>query len=186
MKHVLSLCAIFLIASLQISYAQRKIEAPEGYTTQVGVIVSMLDDLKGRVEYHVKGLDQQETDFLLDDQANSIGAMILHLAATERIYQRMTFEGWEYRTEDDEWAVAMGLGDRAREELQGKPISYYLGKWDEVRAKTKEVLKTKDDAWLAEMMYDDSMNFHWAWYHVMEHQANHMGQIVLIKKRLEN
>ena len=29
------------------------------------------------------------------------------------------------------------------------------------------------------------MNNHWAWYHVMEHQANHMGQIRLIIKRME-
>lgn len=30
------------------------------------------------------------------------------------------------------------------------------------------------------------MNNHWAWYHVMEHQANQMGQIQMITKRMDN
>lgn len=35
----------------------------------------------------------EQLDFLLDDKANSIGSMLLHLAATERFYQVHTFEG---------------------------------------------------------------------------------------------
>ena len=27
------------------------------------------------------------------------------------------------------------------------------------------------------------MNNHWAWFHVMEHQSSHLGQILLIKKK---
>ena len=40
-----------------------------------------------------KGLSQKELDFLLDDNSNTIGAMLMHLAATERYYQRSTFSG---------------------------------------------------------------------------------------------
>ena len=29
------------------------------------------------------------------------------------------------------------------------------------------------------------MSNHWAWFHVMEHQANHMGQLALITKRID-
>jgi uncharacterized damage-inducible protein DinB len=145
----------------------------------------MLDDLKGRVTRSVVNLDQEGTDFLLDDNANRIGAMILHLAATEKYYQLYTFEGRGFnRVEQEEWGAAMDLGKRGREALQGKPISYYLERWDEVRKETLRLLKTQDDKWFAAKVKGSSMNNHWAWYHVMEHQANHMGQIRLIIGRL--
>jgi hypothetical protein len=33
------------------------------------------------------GMSQNDLDFLLDDKANRIGALLMHLAATDRIYQ---------------------------------------------------------------------------------------------------
>jgi len=79
----------------------------------------------------------------------------------------------------------MDLGKRGRESLQGKPISHYLERWDEVRKETLRLLKTQDDKWFAAKVKGSSMNNHWAWYHVMEHQANHMGQIRLITGRIK-
>jgi len=176
---------ILLIAVVNTPvFGQNVIEAPRGYDTQIGNMVSMLEDLKGRVTRIVYELSQEETDFLLDEDANRIGAMILHLAATEKYYQLYTFENRGLnREESAQWDIAQNLGANAREKLQGKPISYYLNIWDEVREETLQLLKTKDDTWFAKQVPKSSMNNHWAWYHVMEHQANHMGQIVLTVKR---
>ncbi len=55
-------------------------------------MISMLDNLKQRVERNVANLDQEGTDFLLDENSNSPGAIIYHLAATEAYYQVYTFE----------------------------------------------------------------------------------------------
>lgn len=149
----------------------------------------MLDDMKSRVVRSVKDFNLKETDFLLDENSNRFGAMILHLAATEMFYQQATFYNSELGEEvGKEWVVALNLGDEGREQLKGQPISYYLKKWDEVRAKTKEVLKTKDDAWLFEKRDDwgnVDYNYYWAWYHVMEHQANHLGQFIILKKEMK-
>lgn len=174
---IMSLTLLFSIPA----HAQ-KIKQEKGFTPHIGVVVSMLDDLKDRVTGSVKGLSIEETDFLLDEEANRIGAMIYHLAATEKYYQLYTFEGRDFNFEERNWELAQRLGDNARENLLGKPISYYLDIWDEVRAETKRLLKTKDDEWFKEKI--GRMNNHWAWYHVMEHQANHMGQIRLIIKRM--
>ena len=119
------------------------------------------------------------------DNANRIGAMIMHLAATEVYYQVFTIENRGYNAEEKEmWETAMNLGHVGREELVDKPISYYLEIWDDVRKETKRLLKTKDDKWFKNKAGETNMNNHWAWYHVMEHQANHMGQLALITKRL--
>jgi len=70
--------------------------------------------------------------------------------------------------------------------FKNKPIRYYLDIWNNVRKETLRLLKTKDDKWFNANVKGSSMNNHWAWYHVMEHQANHMGQIRLIIKRVSD
>lgn len=179
-----TLTKILVLTILTISVqAQSTIEPPKGYTNDIGNMVSMLDNLKQRVERLVINLNQEQTDFLLDENANRIGAIIYHLAATEAYYQVYTFEKRGFNKEERaKWDVALNLGAKARNELKGKPISYYLDIYDEVRRKTKELLKTKDDKWFSKK--NRSMSNHWAWFHVMEHQANHMGQLALITKRL--
>lgn len=52
-----------------------------------------------------------------------------------------------------------------------------------VRRKTLEGLKARDDIWFAASI-DEGMNNHWAWFHILKHSANHMGQIALVKSRL--
>ena len=183
----LVLAITFFMWSTNAVSAQDVIKPPKGYTTQVGNIVAMMEDLKRRVTNSVAGLNQEETDFLLDDEANRIGALILHLAATEKYYQVYTFENRGFSKEEKlKWNAALNLGDDARNSLVGKPIQYYLDIWDEVRKESLRLLKKKDDKWLnSKVKGSSNMNNHWAWYHVMEHQANHMGQIRLIIKRIE-
>ena len=181
----IKLFLLVLLMSCSTMFAQRSvIEIPKGYSDDIGQLVSMLDNLKARVVRNVANLDQKGTDFLLDENANSPGAIIYHLAATEAYYQVYTFEGRGFNAEEaKKWETALNLGDKARKEFKEKPISYYLKIYDEVRSKTKTLLKTKDDEWLKNKI--GGMNIHWAWFHVMEHQANHMGQLALIKKRIK-
>lgn len=184
-KYLVSSIVLILLCSVS-SVAQNIIKSKKGYSPQIGSTLSMMEDLKRRVTGSVANLTTKETDFLLDKKANRIGALILHLAATEKYYQIYTFEDREFNGEEEEkWGTALDLGERAQESIKGKPISFYLEIWDEVRKDTKRLLKTKDDKWFESKVKGSSMNNHWAWYHVMEHQANHMGQIRLIIKRIE-
>ncbi len=184
MKNLLLIA--FLACTLFVN-AQYEIKPAKGYTDDIGAMVTMLEDLRSRLTSIVSNFDQEQTDFLLDDKANRIGAMILHLVATEVYYQKYTFEGRLFNEKETaEWEMALGLGDKAREEIKGKPISYYLEIWDEVRTETLDLLKTKDDEWFQEKSKPGYMNNHWAWFHVMEHQANHIGQIRLLQSRMDN
>lgn len=176
---VLTLCF-----SLSMVNAQYEIKPKKGYTPQIGIMVDMMEELKERIVADVQDLSQSETDYLFDDQANSIGALVMHLAATEAYYQVETLEERKWTPEEKEfWGIAGSLGKESREKLKGKPIKYYLDLWQEVREKSLRGLKDKDDVWFASNI-DEGINNHWAWFHVMEHQANHMGQIASIKNRL--
>lgn len=175
---------LFFCFSLSFVNAQYEIKPANGYTPQIGIMVDMLEEMKDRIMEMTSDLDQTETDYLFDAKANSIGALIMHLVATEAYYQVETLEERIWTDEEAEfWGVAAGLGEKYRDKLKGKPIKYYLNLWEQVRKKTLEGLKARDDEWFAASI-DENMNNHWAWFHILEHSANHMGQIALVKNRL--
>ncbi len=179
-----SLCLFSLFLMLSPAYAQGEMKAVEGYSPQIGLMVYMLEDLKSRITDQVKDLDQSETDFLYDDDANSIGSLIMHLVSTEVYYQIATLEGRSWTGEErDRLGIAGELNEKTKNILKGKPIQYYLDLWDDVRQKSLSGLKTKDDIWF-ESNLEEGINYQYVWYHVMEHSANHMGQIATIKNRL--
>jgi uncharacterized damage-inducible protein DinB len=162
----------------------------EGYSTQIGIFVSMLDWMRESVIRSVKGLSRSELDFLTDPEANTIGALLLHLAATEVVYQDLTFEGLKDFSDanKEKWSVPMELGDEGRKQIKGYDLEYYLSALKTVREKTLAEFKKRDDKWLADV--DPSFfggkptNNYCKWFHVCEHEANHRGQITVIRKRL--
>ena len=162
-----------------------------GQAPQVGTLVSMMNWMRDVVESQVRGLEKEQLDFLIDDKANSIGAMLLHLAATERFYQIHTFEGknWgDWSNEDRKrWSIASGLGDRARKKIKGNDLPYYLDALNEVRTNTLNELKNRDDDWLLKVDQQwawGPTNAYCKWFHVVEHESNHNGQIKFIKSRI--
>ena len=64
-----------------------------GYSPQTGTIVSMLSWMREPVLHSVKGMSQKDLDYLFDKDANTIGALLLHLAATGTYHGMHTFEG---------------------------------------------------------------------------------------------
>jgi Protein of unknown function (DUF664) len=93
-----------------------------GYSPQVGTMVSMLTWMQEAVVGPVKGMTKQDLDYLFDANANSIGALLRHLAATETYYQMNTFQGikWDSWPEavKQKWDPAMNLGDAGRKNHQ--------------------------------------------------------------------
>ncbi len=178
------ICLFLFLLPILLLQAQGELKSVEGYSPQIGTMIYMLEDLKDRITQEVKDLDQSQTDFEYDTDANSIGALIMHLVSTESYYQVATLEGREWTEEElKKFGVAGEINTKVKSILKGKPVDFYLDLWEEVREKTLKGLKTKDDAWFTSNL-EEGLNNHYIWYHVMEHSANHMGQILTIKNRL--
>jgi hypothetical protein len=164
-----------------------------GYTAQVGVFVSMLTWMReaNGVISATKGLTTADLDYLIDPKANTIGALMLHLAATETYYQLNTFEGKKWDTWPDsvkqQWDSAMSLGDAGRKAIKGHDRDYYLNILQETRAKSLAEFSKRDDVWLMAVDKDwpwGPTNNYCKWFHVCEHEAHHTGQIAFLRKRL--
>lgn len=175
----------------QESKSMYMIGPQEGFSPQIGTLLSTMTMMRAWVISTVKDLTVEQLDFQIDDQSNSIGAMLYHLAATERYYQLNTFDEMEWGTWSDEikkeWDVPMGLGEEGRKQVKGNDIDFYLGKLEEVRKVTIKEFAKRDDEWImkAEPFFSDEMtNNYCKWFHVCEHESNHRGQMKFVVKRL--
>lgn len=163
----------------------------EGFTPQIGTLVSMMNWMRFVILRPVQGMSVSDLDYLVDENANSIGAMLMHLAATERFYQIHSFENKNWgdwpKIDAEKWTVASSLGKEAREQIKGKPLDYYIDEMTAVREKTLEEFAKRDDEWLMavdENWYWGPTNNYCKWFHVCEHESNHNGQFKFIKSRI--
>lgn len=163
-----------------------------GFSPQIGTLVSMMNWMRTTILMPVQNLTVEQLDYLHDSKSNSIGAMLLHLAATERYYQLHTFEGKKWGSWDEsikkQWDIPMSLGEAARKTIKGNNLDYYLNALKDVREKTIEEFKKRDDKWLMSIdpnfFSNQPTNNYCKWFHVCEHESNHNGQIKWIKSRL--
>jgi uncharacterized damage-inducible protein DinB len=166
---------LFLIADLH------------GFTPQIGRLVSMMNYVRSTTVSAVAGLGIDELDYLHDSQSNSIGALLSHIAAAEVGYQVATFNDRDLNeAERDEWGAALDLGERARREIRGYELNYYLGSLEQVRAKTLAEFGRRDDPWLeghTTMSSGQRVNNYFKWFHVFGHELNHRGQIRWLRTR---
>ena len=162
-----------------------------GYSPQIGVLVSQLNWMRRTVLARLQNLSVQELDWQSRPGANSIGALLMHLAAAEVYYGLHTFDGmpWGRFPYDirKKWGVAINLGETARVRYKNFNLDFYLSHLDEARTHTLCELGKRDDEWLL------SVDTTWSWgptnnlckwFHVCGHESHHLGQIDMILKQL--
>jgi hypothetical protein len=163
----------------------------EGYSPQIGTLVSMMAWLRPEITGTVKGMTPEQLDWLLDGKANTIGALLYHLAATDAFYHEHTFKGvawghWDPSL-DEKFGAAMELGDMGRAKIKGNNVDFYLNLLQQTRESTLAEFKTRDDKWF--MTVDEKWpwgptNNYCKWFHVCEHESHHLGQIAMLKSRV--
>src|SRR5215510_10871486 len=158
-----------------------------GFTPQIGRLVSMMNYARHTTLIAVKDLTVEELDYLHDPQSNSIGALLSHIAAAEVGYQAATFYARDLTEEErHEWGPALDLGERAKREIRGRELDYYLSRLEQVRMKTLAELGRREDQWLEEQTSFGSgqkVNNYFKWFHVFGHELNHRGQIRWLRIR---
>jgi uncharacterized damage-inducible protein DinB len=172
-----------------VSQSERyKIVTPEGYAPEVGRLVCAMDRARTRTLDAVADLTVEQLDHLHDATSNTIGALLMHIAAVETLHGILSLENRMPTPEEFAvWGVAFGLGDAARAQIKGKPLDHYLDTLARVRENTKQRLRDKPDAWLLEerdYVNNERTNNWYIWFHVPEDETNHRGQISWLRKRL--
>lgn len=162
----------------------------QGFSGKIGELLFLFDHTRTLTLDEVSKLQESELDYLEDKEGNSIGALLYHIAAIEKVHQIITFEKRDF-TEDEfaKWGAAIELGEKGQRKIHRKPVDFYLQLLDDTRKETLRLFKEKEDSWLYEegvWPHGVSFNNYYLWFHVMEDEISHRGQIRLLKRKLKS
>jgi uncharacterized damage-inducible protein DinB len=158
------------------------LDRPDRYAPTVGLFVAMLDECRGRTLRAVGDLGPDLVDAAAAGHVNTIGSILYHIAAIEldwlyvevlgRDFPAEAFEGgWfphEVREEGGRLTAVVGDSlDRHRERLA----------W--VRSLLHDGLAglTDDDLQAERPTHDGTVTPEWVFHHLMQHEAEHRGQM---------
>ncbi|MFO7545645.1 MAG: DinB family protein [Trueperaceae bacterium] len=157
----------------------------EGFTANVGTIVAQLQVARHYLMRATRELGPEDLDAKPGTAPNTIGAILRHLNAAERMFQVMTFEDRAF----DEAERARWWPDFTFErpdEPRGLAIDAYHEALAATRAKTLAAMRERDDGWLDEpkTFFGRPANVHYYWTHFLMDEARHTGQVILARKHL--
>ncbi|HVI45574.1 MAG TPA: DinB family protein [Chitinophaga sp.] len=161
-----------------------------------GQDAAMLNQLITQMEFvrnkHLNYISRFSTavlDVRLGEGGNSIGTLLKHLAAMEYKCQLATFEGRGLNeSEQERWRGALN-GELILNLIKGHDIDYYIQLLTEVRKETLQQMMQKNDEWLlgsTAYHYDTPTNNYFCWFHIMEDEIGHIGQIKMLMSLFKN
>jgi|SRR5947207_1900213 len=153
---------------------------------EAGGLVDMLRYARSTTLHALEGLTTSQLDQRFDAESNSIGALLMHIAAVEVSYQLDTFDGRDFNAgELATWEPWIELTPASQQPI-GQPLDHYLALLASIRERTERELLTRDEEWLLlESPFGKTVaNNYWKWFHVCEDEINHRGQIRWLRKRL--
>ncbi len=155
------------------------------FSPGISRLVFMLDYVRRVTLDSIQDLSVAELDAQVLIHGNTVALLLAHIAQVEEFYQSVTFRGvWP----SGEGAESV-LSERRRERIKGYDLALYLSHLKAVRAETFLELSRRDDDWLhreyAPWPHDTPANNFFCWFHVLEDELRHAGQIAVLRKELE-
>ncbi|MES5938276.1 MULTISPECIES: DinB family protein [unclassified Bacillus cereus group] len=147
----------------------------------------MLEHTRAVTLQEIKDLSVEQVDLIMPSGGNSIGALLKHIAAIEKAHQLMSFQERDFTKEELEvWENALYLGEAGRT-IRDNDIQYYVQLLQSVREESLKYLSEQNDQWLmSERKWPNGVvyNQHYLWFHVLEDEVSHRGQIRMMKNKM--
>lgn len=163
----------------------------EGFTPAVGRFVAMLEDTRARLRRDLEDLDEAYLDRGLPWSPNAIGTLLYHVAAIELDWTFADIlESDEFPEGTEDWFPVDVRDSDGRLSLVVEPLQRHLDRLDWVRGHLVAALRGLTDADLDRVVTnaaDGSTNgIGWILQHLMQHEAEHRGQIGEIRVALRS
>lgn len=165
------------------------------FSPQIGWFYAMLEDQHKRLKEAVANLTPAELAWQINPRANSIGILLIHIAEAELWWIKECIFGDkltpEQRTEYRCDIFGSANASQVEKSITGG-IEFFFEKLDKARAIVKDYLTRLTDADLETTRPVENpsatsfdINVRWILYHLVEHESHHRGQILMLKKLLE-
>src|SRR3954469_3357305 len=161
--------------------SRRLVEALPGYEPEIGRLVWMLEDTRRRTKESLEGLSDDILEWTPDPVANSIGALLYHLAAIETDWLYVEVVETETFPPDLVALFPEDVRDEAGRLVtaHGMSLADNLERLNVVRQHLLTVFREMSlaDFRRVRELPEYFVTPEWVLHHLMQHEAEHRGQI---------
>lgn len=174
----------------------RVLQIPTGWPSrEAGSFVKQLDFLSARRHSDLNGITAAELAWQPQAGANTIGMLLAHIAISEVFWLLLANNAWTpaglkailgIGVDDD--GIPRPTGARAPRNLAGRSLTWYRGLQQRARAFTTKTLRAMPPSGMQRVIEVKrangtvvKVNSRWVLFHVIEHEAGHSGQILLLR-----
>ena len=168
--------------------AARVLTAAEGFTPGIGLYVSGMEEVREQVRDAVAELTGEKFNRAAFLGAHSIGALVLHIGEAEWWWMQCNVAGHELTDEDRKAPFWDVLDEPEAFRRRGYTADFCLKQLDNIRDQTRALLATFNDNDLERIIsYKRRGQIHeqslrWILHHLIDHESQHKGQILMLKR----
>jgi uncharacterized damage-inducible protein DinB len=159
-----------------------------GLATGIGYYLSSMEEIRNQVKVAVKTIPDDVIGKPAFLGAHSIGGLVLHIGEAEWFWMQMVVCGHQLTEEDKQapyWDVLDYVDGVAR---KGFTTEFCLQEIEKIRNQTRDVLFSFSDKDLERMISFErkgettEYNLRWILHRLIDHEAQHKGQILMLKR----
>jgi len=160
----------------------RKLSRDKQLTPQIAGLFAQMQEIREKTLQVVSKLGIEEIDFSPEYHSiETIGTLLLHIAAIEWSW---IFEDIDGREMDfNEWKYAFPLRPSVNiPQIQNQGVIFYIDRLNLVRNEVNDRLRNLTDKDLKRKVGSENQKYtiEWILYHIIGHEAIHLGQIQLL------
>jgi uncharacterized damage-inducible protein DinB len=167
-----------------------ELSAAEGFPTGIGYYLSGLNEVRDQLHEALAGMSDEQIARRAVAGAHPIGALVLHIGEAEWWWIQCVVAGRKMSDDDrrvSHWDV---LDDPDGFAAKGYSAQYCLDAINGIRERTrKDIASFTDDDLDRLFSYEKrgktvEVSLRWVLHHLMDHEAQHKGQILMLKRLL--
>ena len=167
---------------------RRLLTAHPGLSTGIGYYLSGMEEVRGQLKAAVKTIPDDLIGKPAFLGAHSIGGLVLHIGEAEWFWMQMVVSGHVLTEEDKQAPYWDVLEDLERVARNGYTAEFCLSEIERIRNQTRDVLFTYNDKDLERIIVFErngettEYNLRWILHRLIDHEAQHKGQIFMLKR----
>ena len=164
--------------------AQKKYDIKPSSKSEVALLLAMMGSTTKMWRGELRGMADAELRWQAAKGGHSIGMIILHCAIAEYWWIQGVAKGKKI-----DMKFINGLGYKRMDIANGvygtplrKPKAWYLKQMTDIRKRTKTALRGLKPAHIGVGRGGSKFTLRWILHHLIEHEAYHGGQMVLLRE----
>lgn len=159
-----------------------------GLSTGIGYYLSGMEEVRSQLVAAVKTIPDELIGKPAFLGSHSIGALVLHIGEAEWFWMQMVVSGHQLTDEDKAMPYWDVLDDLERVTRNGFTTEFCLQEAEKIRNQTRDVLFSYNDKDLERIILFERRgettehNLRWILHHLIDHEAQHKGQILMLKR----